>query len=413
MSKKIIKNIPKLRFPEFLNDGEWEEETLISISDFINKKIALTELSLSTYISTENLLQDFSGVSISSKLPNVKNVTHFKKNDILVSNIRPYLKKVWFATFDGGASNDVIIIRAKSNIESDFLIYLIKNDKFINYVMESAKGVKMPRGDIEQIKKYPSFIPKNPKEQKKIAYCLNSIDNLISAQNKKLETLQEYKKGLLQNLFPREMEKVPKLRFNEFKNNGEWEEKILDEICDFQDGFAFSSNDFIEKNDNAIQVIRITDINNKNNNSDKVYISDSLLKQNEFKKYIVKKDDLLLSLTGAAGFNFFIWNDVDAFINQRTMKIVSKNDNNKAIELLLEALIHKKINIHGVGQNNNLSKDILKNVSFLAPKPKEQQKIANFLISVDELINLQSQKVEALKEHKKSLLEQLLPTQKD
>ena len=93
------------------------------------------------------------------------------------------------------------MIRAKQEIEAKFLSFLLKNDTFINYVMTGAKGVKMPRGDIESIKKYPTPFPLRA-EQQKIAECLASIDDCITAQNQKIETLKTHKKGLMQQLFP-------------------------------------------------------------------------------------------------------------------------------------------------------------------------------------------------------------------
>ena len=194
----MSKRVPKLRFKEF--SGEWEEKRLREISLFINEKIKLSDITLENYISTENLLADFMGVVKASKLPNILNVTKFKKNDILISNIRPYLKKIWLSNIEGGASNDIIVIRAKENNNYKFLIHIVQNDKFINYVMQGAKGVKMPRGDIALIKKYPLFIP-TPQEQQKIASTLSSLDNLIEATEKKLEALKKHKKGLMQQMF--------------------------------------------------------------------------------------------------------------------------------------------------------------------------------------------------------------------
>jgi len=97
---------------------------------------------------------------------------------------------------------------------------------------------------------------------------------------------------------------IPKLRFPEFKGEKEWTESILDERFEFQDGFTFSSSHFSRQGRSAKQVIRITDINNQNKNADKVYVSNSLISDLNLNKYLVKKGDLLLSLTGAAGFNF-------------------------------------------------------------------------------------------------------------
>jgi type I restriction enzyme S subunit len=183
------------------------------------------------------------------------------------------------------------------------------------------------------------------------------VDELIVAQARKVDALKTHKKGLMQQLFPREGETQPRLRFPEFQNAGEWIEESLNKIVHLQDGFAFKSTDFVKEHYDATQVIRITDVNNKNTNGDKVYIPTAFLEQNKLGKYRVDDGDLLLSLTGAAGFNFFFWNGGPAAINQRTAKVTAKKNSGHALLRLLEPLIHEKINERGEGQNNNLSKD--------------------------------------------------------
>jgi type I restriction enzyme S subunit len=202
---------------------------------------------------------------------------------------------------------------------------------------------------------------------------------------------------------------VPKLRFPEFQNNEEWVTDKVDSLFRLQDGYPFSSSDFTNTQKEAKQVVRISDINNQNKNREKVYISVSRAKELGIEKCKVQKGDLLLSLTGAAGFNFFIWNADDAYINQRTIKLVPKKQENKGLIILLEPLIHSKINAIGTGQNNNLSKDALKEIEFPFPQPNEQQKIATCLSSLDEVITAESQKLDLLKEHKKGLLQNLFP----
>jgi type I restriction enzyme S subunit len=195
------KTTPKCRFPEFT--GEWEKTKLgeKEISDFIKDRVALNQLDIKTYISTENLLPNYSGIKIATKLPPSGSFIQFKKKDILISNIRPYLKKVWQATINGNSSNDVIVIRAKTKVIDSFLVCILKNDNFIDYVMKNAKGTKMPRGDLSSIKKYSLFYPKK-REQKKIADCLTSLDELITTQTHKIDNLKTHKKGLMQQLFP-------------------------------------------------------------------------------------------------------------------------------------------------------------------------------------------------------------------
>ncbi|MEY4134181.1 MAG: type restriction enzyme subunit [Bacteroidota bacterium] len=194
--------VPRVRFEEFRDAGEWEERTLgdENIARFVTKKTPLEKLNLDSYISTENLLPDYGGVTPASKLPPSGTFTQFQIGDILISNIRPYLKKVWAAEKEGTASNDIIIIRAVSTINKTFLSFLLKNDCFITYVMGGAKGLKMPRGDKSLIKEYRIGFPEKA-EQQKIAATLTSLDDLITAQTQKLEALKAHKKGLMQGLF--------------------------------------------------------------------------------------------------------------------------------------------------------------------------------------------------------------------
>lgn len=202
---------------------------------------------------------------------------------------------------------------------------------------------------------------------------------------------------------------IPELRFPDFKNEGEWNYDKIDNLFHLQDGYAFSSNAFTDSKLNTKQVIRITDINNQNKNGDKVFVLEETTKALGVEKYKVKKGDLLLSLTGAAGFNFFIWESDDAYINQRTMKLNPKKKENDSLKVILEPLVHSKINEIGTGQNNNLSKDALKEIEFPYPNPKEQQKIASCLSSLDEVISAHSQKLDLLKDHKKGLMQNLFP----
>ena len=390
MSSKV----PKLRFDGF--GGEWEEKSLEKVSTFINEKIKLSQVTINDYISTENLLADFNGTTKASKLPNITNVTKFKINDVLISNIRPYLKKIWLADINGGASNDIIVIRVKEDSNYKFLLYIIEDDKFIDYVMQGAKGVKMPRGDISLIKKYPLALPK-PKEQQKIANCLSSLDNLIESQNKKVNALKKHKKGLMQNLFPKEGEKKPKLRFDGF--SGEWEVKKLEEVVMYENGKAHEQD---------IQEIgKYIVVNSK-------FISTD----GEVKKYtdtafcLAKKDDVLMVLSdvpnGRAIAKCFLVDTNDFYtVNQRICKISSS----KVISTLLFYILNRNkyfLDFDDGVKQTNLKKDDVLSCLILLPKDKqEQQKIANCLSSLDNLIEEQNKKIESLKKHKKGLMQGL------
>lgn len=162
---------------------------LSDICEYAKEKIKISDLDENTYISTENMLPNKSGITQAASLPTQEQTQAFMKNDVLVSNIRPYFKKIWFATFDGGCSNDVLVFRAKNGINSRFLHYVLSDDSFFDYSMATSKGTKMPHGDKKAIMEYE--VPKlSYEEQSKIASILEVIDEKIelnSSINKNLE----------------------------------------------------------------------------------------------------------------------------------------------------------------------------------------------------------------------------------
>ena len=195
--QKVL-NVPNLRFPKF--QGEWKKCTLGDVINFSTTRVSSSELNEDNYVSTENMLQDFQGIVEAKSVPEDMNVISFSCGDILISNIRPYLKKVWRATFNGGCSSDVFVLQANDNIESDYLHYVVANDKFINFVMSGTKGVKMPRGDKSQMKTYSLSLPQI-QEQHKIARLLSLLDERISTQNKIIDKLLSLIKGIRNEVF--------------------------------------------------------------------------------------------------------------------------------------------------------------------------------------------------------------------
>ena len=143
---------------EHLPDG-WRMGTLGEVADYVSEKRNISSFSERTYISTENMLKNKKGITFALSLPSTGKGTVFRKEDILVSNIRPYFKKIWKATFEGCCSNDVLCLRVRKNFDSHLLYYAIERDVFFDYVMAGSNGVKMPRGDKEWIMKYPLVIP--------------------------------------------------------------------------------------------------------------------------------------------------------------------------------------------------------------------------------------------------------------
>ncbi|WP_224773551.1 restriction endonuclease subunit S [Metabacillus idriensis] len=147
-NKEFNKEIPKGWIAGKLND----------IAVLVNEKISIEKLTTKNYISTENMLQNRGGVVEIEKLPDVIKVSKFTVGNILISNIRPYFKKIWLATFDGGCSTDVLCFKSNREILPEFLYYVLERDAFFDYVMAGSKGTKMPRGDKNWIMEYPILL---------------------------------------------------------------------------------------------------------------------------------------------------------------------------------------------------------------------------------------------------------------
>ena len=173
---------------------------LSDICDYAKGKIDVAALDKDTYISTENMIPNKAGVMRASSLPTVLQTQAFLTGDVLVSNIRPYFKKIWFAGFDGGCSNDVLVFRAKDGVSKRFLYYVLADDRFFDYSMATSKGTKMPRGDKTAIMKYevPDF---TYEEQEKIAGILDVLDRKIQLNTAINENLLQQAQALYKDRF--------------------------------------------------------------------------------------------------------------------------------------------------------------------------------------------------------------------
>ena len=290
-----------MRFPEF--HGEWEKCKLGDIAEFSTARISSVKLDCKNYVSTENMLQDFQGVVEAKSVPNETNVISFTCGDILISNIRPYLKKVWKATFDGGCSSDVFVLQATDTVAKDYLHYAVANDKFINYVMSGAKGVKMPRGDKNQMRTYQLSLP-SIQEQYKIAKLLTLLDERIATQSKLIEKLESLIKGINQRVF---------------LNSG-INYKIR-EICEIKSGY--SGSQLLSKK--GLKVSRIETISGHKVNMERVgYVAPFESSEN----YRLRVGDILFSNINSVeyiGNTAFIDKDYDLYHGMNLLRLTPNN----------------------------------------------------------------------------------------
>ena len=173
---------------------------LNDVAKFISSKIEVSEINVSNYISTENMLPNKGGITTVSSLPDTKSVREYIPKDILINNIRPYFKKIWYSDMEGGCSNDIYVLRSNENYDSKFLYYVLSSDDFFSYVMANAKGTKMPRGDKKAIQNYkvPNF---SIDKQKKISSFLGEIDRKIEINKKLNKNLQKQINILFKSFF--------------------------------------------------------------------------------------------------------------------------------------------------------------------------------------------------------------------
>ena len=173
---------------------------LSDICHYVNGKVNVSELDNSTYVSTENMLPNKGGVTVAATLPTTSQTQLYEQDDVLVSNIRPYFKKIWFANQDGGCSNDVLVFRTNEGVEPGFLYYVLADNKFFNYSMATSKGTKMPRGDKKALMEYevPDF---DVDTQRKVASLLGDIDKKIELNQNINKNLAEQVSVLYQSWF--------------------------------------------------------------------------------------------------------------------------------------------------------------------------------------------------------------------
>ena len=206
--------------------SEWKEVKLGEICSYGKERIGVASLTRATYISTENMQPNRGGVVLASSIPDAGCVVAYKKDDVLVSNIRPYFKKIWLASHDGGCSADVLVFRNRENADAKFLYYLLSANSFFDYSMATAKGTKMPRGDKNSLMEYGVKLPP-PAEQRRIAEILGSLDDKIGLNSAINRNLEEQAQALFRNWF---------IDFAPFGGAmpGDWRKGTLSEIAEFE-----------------------------------------------------------------------------------------------------------------------------------------------------------------------------------
>lgn len=400
MNKETKKTIvPKLRFPEFRE--VWREDTLVKVAKFRRGSFP-QPYGLPKWYDEENGMPFVQVFDVSDDLQ-LKSKT---KNKIskLASKQSVFIPKGTVIITIQGSIGRVAITQYDAYIDRTLLLFekFLKplEKKFFAYVLQllfEIEKEKAPGGIIKTITKevlsdFKIYIP-DLIEQQKIASCLSSIDDLITAQSQKLDTLKSHKKGLMQQLFPAEGESVPRLRFREFRDAGEWEIRPLSEIAENLDSrrIPITSNIRVRGDIPYYGASGIIDYVN-----DHIFDEDLLCVSEDGANLVVRTYPIAFSISGRTWVNNHA--HVLKFESNFTRVIVEKYLNSISLEDFLTGMAQPKLNR---GQ--------LDIIPIPLPQLDEQQRIATCLSSLDDLITAQIQKLEALKVHKKGLMQQLFP----
>jgi len=278
---------------------------LVDVCEFRTGKVFVEKLHRDNYISTENMLPDKAGVQAATSLPSVLTTQEYCVGDVLVSNIRPYFKKIYFAKENGGCSNDVLVFRAKNNIYKKYLYYVLSDDNFFNYATASAKGTKMPRGDKGAIMQYTLNLP-DLATQKKIAKILSALDDKIECNNQINKNLEEQAQSIFKKFFIN-IDLIP---------DG-WSKGCLLDIADYLNGLAMQKFRPSER-DIGLPVLKIKELRQGMCDDSSEKCSSSIKEE-----YIVHDGDVIFSWSGSLLVDF--WCGGTCGLNQHLFKVTSKN----------------------------------------------------------------------------------------
>ena len=267
----------------------WIFKELGEVCFYPTKRLPLTEISAQQYVGVETLIKDKGGVSFSDELPNADTVIEYKKDDILIGNIRPYLRKIWKADRNGGASGDIVNIRVLPNykeiLNPDYLYNVLSSDKFFDYDNSNTHGAKMPRGDRRAIAKYIIPIPPIHIQQSIVAE-LNKIKELIGLKNSQLSDMDSLLQSKFHDIFGDPVE-----------NDKEWEIKNLSEISSLICNGNTPKGGSEVYVDDGILFLRSQNVwKNRIEFDDVAYIDEAT--NQKLRKSILMHNDLLITKTG-------------------------------------------------------------------------------------------------------------------
>ena len=372
---------------------------LKNICDLMNEKISANELInnnlASTYVSTESMLPNKRGITKPSSIPSKGTTTAYKKDDVLLSNIRPYFKKIWSANYDGVCSNDVLVFRAKNTADANFLYYVLANDDFFVYSMATSKGTKMPRGDKASIMKYEveSF---DLNTQRKIASILKPIDKKIELNNAINNNLEQQAKAIFSNEFLT-LETLP---------DG-WKQASLIDIADYLNGLAMQKYR-PTADETGIPVLKIKELRQGCCDDNSELCSPSIKSE-----YIIHDGDVIFSWSGSLIVDF--WCGGICGLNQHLFKVTSNKYNKWFYYAWTKHHLDRFIAVAAdkATTMGHIKRDELSKAEVLIPNEADYKRIETLLQPIFDLIITNRIENKKLAETRDALLPKLMSGELD
>lgn len=351
---------------------------LSDIAEYVTDKISSNRITINEYVTTDSLLQNKRGRETAQNLPPVTcALINFKQGDVLVANIRPYLKKVWYADSEGGCSSDVLVFRAKNGHDSNFLYAVLMQDTFFDYAMQGAKGSKMPRGDKDQIMRYeiPTFSTDEEENIGKMVVDITSKNTINRRINDNLEVMakQLYDYWFVQFDFPNEEGKP-------YKSSGGsmvWNEKLKREIpscfevvnmgklCDFRNGINYSK----DETGNDYQIVNVRNISSSRILLDGEDFDVITVPTSKAENYVLKPDDIIIARSGCPGSTRLLLSSANTLFCGFII-CCSPNDSSMRNYLVycLKQLEGTNATTSGGSILQNVSQDTLKGLHVIVPE---------------------------------------------
>lgn len=420
MSKNIKGAIPKWRFESFDSYPKWNIKKLGCLMQPINERAGDKKYVLMSVTSGVGLISQVEKFGREIAGNSYKNYYVIRKNDFAYnkSSTKEFpegyismLKEYEEAAIPNSIFTCFRII--DDEYEPLFFEQLFNTNyhgKWLRkYIEIGARAHGALSIDTKYLWNMPVAVPKLP-EQQKIANCLSSIDDLISVEEKKLSLLNDYKKGWIQRLFPAEEKTVPEWRFPEFQDNKEWETAKLINIADYRRGSFPQPYGLAKWYDefNGMPFIQVFDVDD--NMRLKATTKNKISKLASTQSVFIRKGTLIVTLQGSIG--RVAITQYDAYID-RTLLLFEKfyMDIDKVFfAYIIQRLFEIKKQSAPGGIIKTITKQALSEFTVKIPERPEQEKIAKFLSGIDDLISTQTDRIEALKQHKKALMQGLFPS---